>query len=768
MAADYEEFLRQLLPTFKDESAEQLEKISSGLIELEKETQAEKRAEIIEVIARQAHSLKGSSASIGLEVMTAICQVFETVVLALKDQPERGTPDLFDLLHETTDVLHDLRKFAGKEVEDATEERADGVIDQLKKAAGDTSQKKPEKKHRKTPSPAAASERRGPGVPEIETETIRISTAQLDSLLFQAEELVAAKLAANQRAVEARETAEALAVWKQEYQKAWPDIREIEQLTIGKSKEIQEKARVRLKRIAEFLNWENQFNKQLEEQIENAAKTTERDKHVLDGMVDSLLNDMKNSLTQPVSSLIGAFPRVVRDLARKENKDIAIEITGGEIEIDRRILEEMKDALTHIVRNCVDHGIETPDVREKKGKPKQGKITVSVQQIEGGRVEIVVADDGAGINTDSLRVAAVKEGVLTDEAAKKMSDTDILQSLIFESGVSTSPALTEVSGRGLGMAIVREKIDKLSGMLSTDTARDAGTTFKITLPITLATFRGILVEASDRHFFIPTSNVYRVITVDEDGIKTVENRETIQLNKRVISLVRMAEALVLKPASNSESTVDGDRLKYAVILGSAEKSIAFLVDKVIREEEVLVKSLGKQLTGLPNISGATVIGNGEVIPILNTPNLLKMASGITTEFKPRAKPVEINKTVAANKQSVLLVEDSITTRALLKNILESVGYDVTTAVDGADALATLKNKEFDIVVSDVIMPRMDGFDLTSSIKADKKTRNLPVILVSAAESREDLERGVEVGANTYLVKSSFDQKGLLEAIRKLI
>jgi two-component system chemotaxis sensor kinase CheA len=463
----------------------------------------------------------------------------------------------------------------------------------------------------------------------------------------------------------------------------------------------------------------------------------------------------------PLASLLEALPRMVRELARDRGKQAELSVRGGEIEIDRRILEELKDPLIHLLRNCVDHGIETPALRDQKGKPPHGTISIAVSQKDGGKIEVAVADDGVGIDVGKVKAAAEKLGALSAEEARQLDEREAL-ALVFRSGVSTSPIITDLSGRGLGLAIVRDKVERLGGAITLETRTDAGTTFRIVLPLTLATFRGILVRAGERLFVIPAVSVERAVRVVVKEIQTVENRETIPLGGQAVSLARLGDALELPRKAASGGS--GDAIQ-AVVIGSGLARIAFQVDEVLGEQEVLVKTLGPQLARVRNIAGASVLGTGQVVPVLNVPDLMKSATKFAAT--PRA-PAAAEKFTEARRRAVLVVEDSITSRSLLKNILESAGYGVTTAVDGIDAYTALRTATFDLVVSDVEMPRMDGFDLAAKIRADRNLAELPIVLVTALESREHRERGIEVGANAYIVKSSFDQSNLLEVVRRLI
>ncbi len=760
MGTKEEEFLKKLLSMFRVEAKEHISTITSGLIELEK-APPEKQAELIETIFREAHSLKGAARSVNLKDIESLCQSMENVFAALKRKEIATSPQMFDALHRAADCAG---KLVSREGEATVPERAKikeaiQSLESVLKGAAHPAQAVPQPAEEKT----GQAEIKQPPAPEkpvkeepmkIETrqppptltETIRISTAKLDSLLLQTEEMLSVKLAAGQRAGELREIDASFAVWKKEWAKMQPEVR-----MPGED--------AQRRKLVEFLDSNHAFIKSLENRLTALAKAADYDNRQFGGMVDNLLDDMKKVLMLPFSSLSGVFPRLVRDLSHGQGKDAELIVEGEEIEIDRRILEEMKDPLIHLVRNCIDHGIEKPDERQRKHKPPRGTVKLALNAKDGGKIEIMVSDDGAGIDASRIKSASVKRGVVSQEEANKLGEQEAL-SLIFMSGVSTSPIITEVSGRGLGLAIVREKVEKLNGVVSFETQADTGTAFRIVVPLTLATFRGLLVQVNERMFVLPATNVERAVRIKKEGIKTVEARETISLNGQVVSLVRLGDVLEL-PA---KTKISPDETVQVVVLGSAEKRMAFMVDEVLHEQEVLVKSLGRQLSRVRNIAGATVLGSGRVVPILNVHDLMK--SAVKAAAAPVKAPAE--KEIKAKRNPVMVVEDSITARTLLKNILETAGYEVKTAVDGVDAFTALKTQEFEMVVSDVDMPRMNGFDLTAKIRADKKLSGLPVVLVTALESREDKERGIEVGADAYIVKSSFDQSNLLEVIQRLI
>jgi len=582
----------------------------------------------------------------------------------------------------------------------------------------------------------------------LASESVRISTDKLDLLFLKAEELVSLKLSSVQHLADLRDVVHSIESWNKRCGEIEPEMRALNKMAqVGDEWD----------NLRRFLDWNQDFIRSLGKKIWGLTKGAEQEGRTLGLMVDDLLDDMKRVTMLPFSTLLDIFPRMIREISRDQGKEVDLIVQGSEVEIDRRILEEMRDPITHLLRNSVDHGLEDPEKREKQGKPRSGNIHLTVSQTEGEKVEVLISDDGAGIDLAQVKKKATSLGVMTKQEMEQLDDRDAL-SLILESGVSTSPIITEISGRGLGLAIVQEKVQKLGGLLSMDTVPGRGTSFRMELPVTIATFRGILVQVADRSFIVPSSNMDRTLRVHRDEIKTVENRATIPLNGKALSLMDLARVFGLKKENGK---LDGEFLTVAV-LGAGERRIGFKVDEVLGEQEVLVKGLGKQLSNVPNISGATILGSGRVVPILNVNNLL-------TSPLDAALPVSGAEAAEGQEEkSILVAEDSITSRMLIKSILEGAGYSVKTAVDGSEAYTTLKTGEFDLVVSDIEMPKLDGFGLTKKIRSDKKYAEIPVILVTGLETQEDREKGIDAGANAYIVKSSFDQSNLLEVIKRML
>lgn len=754
------ELLKRLLPMFKIEAHEHLSLISSGLIEIEK-ADAEKRRQILETIYRESHSLKGAARSVNLPDVVAVCQSMENVFSALKREQVTLSARLIDLLHRT--VGYTSRLVAGDQFSQAQKSEVKTLVQALEDGLRESDDISHEQEVRTARPVGAAFEILSEVVekdPEMESvlhdgvsappatflpspqlsETVRISTAKLDSLLLQTEEMLSIKLAAAQRADELKELKHSFDLWKKETAAKKSAVS-----FLGPDRRRTEDSADHL--IAFF-----------EPALNRLIRDADYDRRSFGAMLDTLLDDVKQTLMLPFSSLLEMFPMLVRELTREAGKEADFISEGSETKVDRRVLEEIKDPLIHLVRNCIDHGIEKTADRVAKGKPSRGKIEIAVSS-RNGNIEITVSDDGAGIDPWEVKSAAERSGAISREEAAGL-DTRGLLSLVFRSGITTSPIITDISGRGLGLAIVRERVEKLNGIVSIDSKPDIGTTLKMVAPLTIATSRGVLVRVGERLFFLPSANIEKVARVRRDEIRTVENRETILLDDQTVSLVRLGAMLELSAAEMRQQD-EGPYIQVA-FLRSAGKLMAFLVDEILHEQEVLVKNLGPQLSRVRNIAGATLLGNGKVVPIVNVQDLMISAIKITPA------PLGIAVGRPSKRVSVLVVEDSITARALLKTIIESAGWDVTTAVDGIDALTILKTGEFDLVVSDIEMPRMDGFDLTARIRADRRLSGIPVVLVTALDSRQDKERGIDVGANAYIVKSSFEQSNLLEVIRRLV
>jgi len=749
------EFQKRILSTFRIEAEEHIHTFTTNLIELEKTTSTKKMAEIIEVMFREVHSLKGAARSIDQKDVESICLPLESIFSALKRHEIELSPLWFDLFYKTAEWLSKLIENLGVEQTIAFRQTQQRKIQRLKLMASG----KMTTENTKEPSPKESSstqtiqpESIPESYPQIDVQAlrptnfgmVRIPVSKLDPLLMQAEEMIQSKIAVDQRTEELRDLCFELHEWKAETQK-WKNRKS--SATVELWNEWLEDTEIHLNKA--------------EHQIEQITRSMERNQHSLARIVNNQLEGMKQILMLPVSSLVETFPGMVREISKEQKKEIDFVITGNDLEIDKRILEELKDPLIHLIRNSIDHGIGKPEERLQQNKPERGKISLAFAAKESGQVEITISDDGKGINTEQLLNSALKSGIISKEKTERMGQKEVLN-LIYQSGVSTSSIITDISGHGLGLPIVQEKVLKLNGKISVKSEPNNGTTFRILVPMTLATFSGILLTAKGFMFILPTMSVQRVIKVKTEDIKTIENQETIRVDNQIISVADLGEVLGLAETKHPGFTKSNHTL--IVVLASGESRFSFKVDEVTGEQEVLVKGMGKLLTRVRNISGATILGSGKIVPVLNVNDLLKSALKVKSK---KNEKIEVEASVPKTGK-ILVAEDSITSRTLLKSILKSVGYQVITSVDGADAFAKARAGDFDLIVSDVDMPNMNGFELTTKIKTDKKLSRIPVVLITALESSEDREQGLKAGADAYIIKSSFEQGDLLKVIKRLI
>lgn len=779
------EFLKKLRATFKIEAEEHLQSMSKGFLELEKmsgsastDKSAEGQQKVIETIFRAAHSLKGAARAVDFSEIESLCQLLEDVFAAWKRQPRAPSPQALDTLHHALDSISSTLAALpdGSIQHDTTSLRQS--LRQLvtlgpsfsasPSSVSQASAKKPATtKIRTAKKPvvattAATSDGALSAVTNKPSsgETVRVDVAKLEARLLESEEMLMVKLIAGQRAIDLHDLTQRFEGWRNEWAVVEQDVRRLRQSRERIPEYEERRSAVGLGRVLDFFDWSMDYLKLLENRTSTLGQAAEQDYHAVTKLVDDLLDNSKKLLLLPFSTISASLPKLVRDLCREQGKEADITIQGEDIEIDKYILEEMKDPLVHLLRNCIDHGVEMPQERVKKGKLPRATIRLAVSQLNGNKVQLNLSDDGAGIDCEKVRASAVKLGLISASEAKKLDEAET-QALIFQSAVSTSPIITKLSGRGLGLAIVLEKAEKLGGQVSVESRTGLGTDFSIIVPATRATFRGILIEVAGQLLVVPTAQVERVARATLSDIQTVEGRETISLDGRVLPLVLLADVLDI-PATESAEIPNG---LPVIVLGSGDQRVAFVVNAILDEQEVLVKPLRKPLSRVRNIAAATILGSGQVALILNVADLLKSSNRSTG---PAIRLHAEAKSEAAEAKTILVVEDSITSRMLLKGILESVGYKVKIAVDGMEGFALLRTEKIDLVVSDVEMPRLNGFDLTARIRADKKLAALPVVLVTALETREDREHGIDVGASAYLVKSNLDQSNLLEAVQRLI
>jgi two-component system chemotaxis sensor kinase CheA len=772
------EFLAKLLETFKIEAEDHLNALSAGLLSLEKEVSEKQKKELIETIFREAHSLKGAARAVNFDSIQNICQSLETVLAAWKQKKLQLSRESFDILYASIDLILKLIQLPQQQETRENMSAQTTLIRQLEqllvpkenkeipKAVSPEQVTKPQiipsttpqipEPTAKQPLEAAEKPLSTPASPtnNEHDKTIRVSQRKLDQLFQQVEEMLMLKLSARQQINDLKYMQEQIKQWD----KKWSGIQsDYFALREGAERNFNSLSKSQFSNLLKFVDWQQQFMKTFKEHLNNLSKMSTQDFRQAGGIVDTLIDDTRRILMQPFSVLLEIFPRMVRDISLSQNKEVRFEVVRGEIEVDRRVLEEMKDPLIHLIRNSIDHGIELPEVRLKQNKPSCGSIKIIASELSGNSMEILIIDDGQGVNLAKVKDSAIKLGLITDKEALTLSEQEILM-LIFQPELSTSSIITEISGRGVGLEVVAEKVDKLGGQISIETKAGIGTTFRIILPLTLTTFRGMRLKVCDINFIMPSHNIKRIIRLKPETLKSVEGRQMLTVDKAPIAYVSLNDILQIpKKAFKSHN--------YAIIIKAGEKTIALGIDEAICEQEMLVKPFGSHLKRIRNILGATITESGEVILILNPLDLIKSSIKAPATAGPsRAIP----KSDKMKKKNILVVEDSMTSRMLLKNILETAGYEVKTAVDGLEGLSLFKIEPFDLILTDIEMPNMDGFTMTSKVRNFENGRTIPIVLCTSRNTPADKERGIDVGANAYLEKNQFTQSKFLEVIKKLL
>jgi two-component system chemotaxis sensor kinase CheA len=468
--------------------------------------------------------------------------------------------------------------------------------------------------------------------------------------------------------------------------------------------------------------------------------------------------DVRRVRTVSAETVFQGFRKMMRDLARDEGKEIDFRINGLEIEADRMVLQALKDPLMHVLRNAVSHGLEPPDERRRLGKESVGHVTLHLE-IVGSRLIIRVEEDGRGIDFAKVAAVAVSRSFLTEAEAATASQAE-LASLLFAAGFSTARQVTGLSGRGMGLSVVSEAAARLQGEVELRPRPESGTIFILSVPLTISTQRLLLVSCHAQTFAIPLHSIERLLRIKLQEIELVEGRPTLILQGQSLPVLSLASLLEL---SQTDVEVEGDSLSV-VILRSGSKRTAAIVDGFLEEREALIHELDKPVAHLSKLAGGIFLEDGSVSLVLNVADVIRTFK--STDRTPIVRRTQVQP--EKKRSTVLVVDDSLTTRTLEKSILETHGYDVRIAMDGVEALAQLQLETVDLVITDVQMPHMDGFQLLEEMKKNTRFAQIPVIVVTSMSRREDQERGLALGADAYIVKRKFDHDELLKTIRQII
>lgn len=769
--------LSQFYNQFREETIENVRVLHEGLLTLEKVSLQDPSARIrVNTMFRAVHTIKGSARMLGFSSISLLAHAMEDLLGAVRsgtldlgrtatdyllkggdtileqlDAAINGQPPASELetLHKS--IVDYVAAHNGLAIAPVTAtpepatQAAEAQPTPVTAAAEPTTlpapeppivEQEPEPLFEPAATPVAVAGRTNAG------QTVRVRTDRLDRLLNLTGELVISQQVVANHEQMLRE----LLDLNLTQERLLLDLEQSQRQQLGRPMNTNI-----LDDVNTLLNNCNRLDQLLRQQVEAFTRYA-NNQHAL---VDDMEQEVIRTRLMPIGNLFLNLPRAVRDLASQTEKEINLEMRGEETELDRKLIEALKDPLLHLVRNAIDHGIEPPNEREAVGKPYQGRLTVSAEAL-GSEVRVTIQDDGCGIHPEKIRESAVRKGVISKEQATTLTDREALD-LVFVPGFSTAATLTDLSGRGVGMDVVRTNVNELNGQVLLESEPGHGTTIVLMLPLTLVTTRVLLVRIGNYSFALPASGCQGITWIYRDTLKTVEGRAVVGHEGRTVPVLRLADLLELETAI----AFAHDERMPAVLLGNEQMLLAVLVDQVIDEREAIVKSLGPLLAAQRHYTGAVQLGDGQLTLMLNPATLSQIARGVTLWVQSDTPQVQ-------QRHHLLVADDSFTTRELMASILRSAGYEVTVALDGIDALEKLRVRSYDLVVSDVEMPRMDGFALTSRIRQELQLPDLPVIIVTSLASNEHRRRGLEAGAQAYIVKSQFNQDNLLGAIEQLL
>lgn len=719
---------------FREEAAENIRVLSDGLLALESTSDAGEQRATVDRIFRAVHTVKGSARMLGFEPISRLAHALEHLLDELRQGRRTLDRPLIDGLLRGGDAILALAAVAGEARPSPVD--VDALIASLPAQAPPAPRPDPAGARASTaPEPPL---RTAPG--RAQPQTVRVRVDRLNRLLNLAGELV---------------------VGEQMFANHLDELRElqvaVEQQVHALSLLEDELARLRFspaqrqaldRHLAAARAAADSTALLAQEQGERFARHSGQHRF----LVQDLEREVIAARLLPIATVYSGLPRAVRDLAQATGKQVRLELHGETVELDRKVLELITDPLLHLVRNAVDHGLETASERVAAGKPPEGVVTVSAEAADGD-VRVIVADDGRGIDPARIRAHAVRLGLLSTEAAGRLADPEALE-LIFAPGFSTAEMVTDISGRGVGMDVVRTNLAELGGQVHIEAQPGHGTRIILSLPLTLVTTRVLLVQVGRNSYALPASGCQGTIWVQRGQIQSLEGQPTFEYEGRTVALQALADVLGIE-APRLFST---DERMPVVMIGSPQRSLALLVDALLDEREVVVKPLGALLAPQRRFAGAIQLGDGSLVLLLNPLVLTQQA-----QFAPLSPVPELRQ-----PRRLLVADDSFTTRELIRSILQSAGYEVTVAVDGADALDILSRRPIDLVVSDVEMPRLNGFELAARIRADRQLGGVPVVLITSLAAEEHRRRGLEAGAQAYIVKSQFDQESLLDVVRQLL
>ncbi|MDO8775062.1 MAG: hybrid sensor histidine kinase/response regulator [Burkholderiaceae bacterium] len=716
MALDFKKFVVR----FIEEAREHINRLGDGLAALESGS-ADK--ESINAIFRSAHTLKGSSRMLKLSPITETAHHLEDVMGALRDGSLPFSPGLGQLLYRAVDAIAGLVDQLAETADASSLPAADKALcTALVQAVPGQGAVAETLAATEAPPPAQiAPVAARSAEPKLKaSETVRVRLNKLDELIKLMGEVVSSHARMRQRLL---------------------DVRGIE-------RELAERG-----------------DTHAAASLHRFALTLKDDVQAQEVLMDELHDKTLLMRMLPLAIVFEPATRMVRELARSVGKQVECVVIGAEIELDRQMIDKLADPIIHLIRNGIDHGLETPDQRTAAGKTAQGRLTLSARQ-DGGWVVIEISDDGAGISLAAVRDKAVKKGFVSAEKAAALTDQEAID-LIFLPGFSTSSIITDLSGRGVGMDVVKQCVlDELQGSVNVETRSGAGTTFALRLPLSLAVMRVLLVQVDGLPFGFTAQYVAELLRLPRAAQLTVAERNAVIIRNEFVPVVPLAELLHIPAhlARPRETQIAHPKDMLLVVLRIRNEKIAVQVDDLLDERDMVIKPLPEHLRKLPMVSGMVTTGKNELVGVLHAPALLDA----TRRIRNKAVRAEAATRAEETFYNILVVDDSLNTREIEKDVLEAHGYRVTLAEDGQDGLRKAMDGDFDAVLTDVEMPNMDGFSLTARLRQEEKYRTTPIVIITSREKEEDKQRGVQVGADAYIVKGDFDQNSLVDTLRTLL
>jgi two-component system sensor histidine kinase and response regulator WspE len=793
-----------LYDLFRTEAETQTAILSEGLLSLESRGGT---SEVIEPLMRAAHSLKGAARIVGMTAAEQLSHALEDVFVAAQKGGLVLGSDQIDALLASVDMLSEVSRLDEDTVESwrsTNGERLDAQIATLKaihagtwkppatksapeRATAAPTMPRPEagrppgdapagraalagrkpkaRKARATnetaaPIPPAPPPQAGtqdqpidvqPTAPAAAGESaqrvVRVTAENLNRLMGLAgESLVQAR--------QLRPLVDGLEQVRQAQNLLLDGLRSLEEAltslpddAIGQRREVFESAKHRSARLAQMLG---ERIVRLEDHARRGEELSER-----------LHFEVISSRLRPLIDGVRGFPRLVRDTARELGKDVRFEIVGEQTGVDRDILEKLEAPLNHLIRNALDHGIETPEERRAAAKPATATIRLEARHV-AGMLQIRLSDDGRGIVPERIRAKVIERKLASEAMAAQMTAAELLE-FLFLPGFSTKQQVTAISGRGVGLDIVQSMVQSVGGTVRVSSQPGSGTVFMMQLPITMSVIRALLVRISGQPYAFPLSRLESIQRVPPDQVETIEGRPFFTLDGEAVGLVAASQVFEL-----ADSAPHGHDLPVAVVSDRGHR-FGVVVDDFLGERDLDVRPLDPRLGKVPNINSASVLEDGWPVLIIDVEDLVRSTDNLLhgRRFKMPAPDESTGEVIKAAKR-VLVVDDSVTVRELERQLLASHGYQVDVAVDGMDGWNAVRSVGYDLVVSDVDMPRMDGIEMVTRIKQDPKLRSLPVIIVSYKDREEDRIRGLDAGASSYLTKSSFHDESFLQTVADLI